>query len=142
LTTIPIAYGGVAITFNIPSLPVDLQYAAFLLDPQLVIDIWLGVVNNWRDPRILSLNPAFDFYLPDSCIFFFNQNPALHFSSFFFSAIVLVLPVDPSPFTSLFGHMFTRISPAWNALYGMSSMSKKKSFYQLYFRDGHFEQLQ
>jgi hypothetical protein len=72
LTPIPIAYGGVAITFNIPSLPFDLQYAAFLLDPQLVIDIWLGVVNNWRDPRILSLNPAFDPYLPDTCMILFK----------------------------------------------------------------------
>jgi phosphate transport system substrate-binding protein len=98
LATFPVAYGGVAVTFNIPNLPLSLQ-PSFVLDPELVVDIWLGNVNNWRDPKILSLNPSLSFYLPNFMI-------------------TLILPEDPSSFTSLFGHMFAQISSSWYSLYG------------------------
>jgi ABC-type phosphate transport system substrate-binding protein len=69
LTTIPISYGGVAITFNIPSLPLDLQYATFYLNTSLLVDIWLGAITNWRDSRILELNPGFEPFLPNASKF-------------------------------------------------------------------------
>lgn len=49
---IPVALGGIAVTYNLPSTPGGLR-----LTRDLVVAIYLGKVTHWNDPAIEKLNP-------------------------------------------------------------------------------------
>ena len=50
---IPSVGGAVAVTYNLPGVPVGLK-----LTPELLSGIFLGKVANWADPKIKALNPG------------------------------------------------------------------------------------
>ena len=58
---IPIIIGGVAISYNLPSVGQGIK-----LDGQTLADIYLGKITKWNDPRLKKLNP--DKKLPDKAI--------------------------------------------------------------------------
>jgi phosphate transport system substrate-binding protein len=58
---VPLVVGGVAVTYNIPSLSRQLR-----IDGETLGDIFLGVVSRWDDPRLVALNP--DVALPREAI--------------------------------------------------------------------------
>jgi len=57
---IPICLGAVVLTYNLPGNP-ELKFT-----PDLIADIFLGKITNWRDERIAEVNP--DVNLPDIAI--------------------------------------------------------------------------
>ena len=50
---LPIIMGGVAITYNLPSVGQGLK-----LDGEALADIYLGKLKKWNDPRIVKMNPG------------------------------------------------------------------------------------
>ncbi len=58
---IPITLGAVAISYNIPNVPKEIKIA-----PDVLVDIYLGKIKSWNDPRIAADNPGVKF--PDLAI--------------------------------------------------------------------------
>ena len=58
---IPTVLGAVVPTYNLPGLNADLKFSG-----EVIAGIYLGSINNWRDPKIASLNPGVN--LPDHTI--------------------------------------------------------------------------
>lgn len=58
---IPTVIGAVSVVYNIPGLPTGLK-----LTPEVLVDIFLGEITRWNDPRIAELNP--DLTLPNLAI--------------------------------------------------------------------------
>ena len=56
---VPTVLGAVAITYNLPAL----GEAQLKFDGNLLVDIFMGRITNWKDPRIAALNPGVK--LPD-----------------------------------------------------------------------------
>jgi phosphate transport system substrate-binding protein len=54
---IPTVLGAITVVYNLPGSP-ELR-----MDADLIADLFLGAITNWRDPRITALNPAEE--LPD-----------------------------------------------------------------------------
>ncbi|MCG8587577.1 MAG: phosphate ABC transporter substrate-binding protein PstS, partial [Pirellulales bacterium] len=57
---VPTAAGSIAITYNLPGV------SELKLDRDLYVDIFMGKVTSWKDPRIAELNPGVEF--PDLTI--------------------------------------------------------------------------
>ena len=49
----PTVLGGVVLSYNVPGLSKELQFT-----PDVVVDIFMGKVTNWSDPRIAKANPG------------------------------------------------------------------------------------
>jgi len=84
---VPVALGGVSISYNLPGVAGGLK-----LTPKVLADIFLGTVKTWNDPAIKSLNPGVN--LP--------SNP-----------IQTVYRSDGSGTTYIFTNYLGTVSPAW-----------------------------
>lgn len=93
---LPIALGGVAITYNLPSLSRPLQ-----LDGSTLARIFLGQITRWNDPAILLLNPGIA--LPSQ-------------------AIVPVHRADGSGTTYIFTDYLSTVSSDWFAREGRGKL--------------------
>lgn len=49
---IPTVLGAITVAYNLPGAP------RLRMDAELIADLFLGKVRNWRDPRIVALNPT------------------------------------------------------------------------------------
>jgi len=88
---IPICLGAVVLTYNLPGNP-ELKFT-----PDLIADIFLGKITNWRDERIAEVNP--DVNLPDI-------------------AIVVVHRSDGSGTTFVFADYVSKVSSEWQGKVG------------------------
>jgi len=89
---IPTTIGAVALIFNLPGVQTGLK-----LSSSVVANIFLGMVTNWSDPSIKSLNPGVN--LPNT-------------------AIQTVHRSDGSGTTYIFTHYLATISPDWKSKVG------------------------
>lgn len=92
---IPIIMGGVAITYNLPSVGQGIK-----LDGETLADIYLGKIYKWNDPRIVKLNPGKN--LP-------NQ------------AIIVAHRSEGSGTTFIFTSYLSKVSPEWAKKCGVST---------------------
>ena len=97
LLHIPTVAGAVVVTYNLPG-AVRLN-----LDGQTIVDIFLGKITKWDDPRIV------------------HQNPAIKLPS---TDIVVVHRSDGSGTTYIFTDYLSRISPAWRDEVGKNTSVK------------------
>jgi ABC-type phosphate transport system substrate-binding protein len=97
LAFVPICFGGVAITYNIPNLPQNSP--PLVLSRDVVIDIFRGLITNWNDPQIQNTNPSLVPFLPNA-------------------TISLLLSEEPTVTTAILGHTFGLISSNWTTEYG------------------------
>jgi phosphate transport system substrate-binding protein len=86
---VPVALGGVSISYNVPGVKSGLKLTA-----KVLTDIFLGNVKTWNDSEIKSLNPGVD--LP--------SNP-----------ITTVYRSDGSGTTYIFTNYLSTVSPAWSS---------------------------
>ncbi|MDE3058690.1 MAG: phosphate ABC transporter substrate-binding protein PstS [Bacteroidota bacterium] len=91
---IPIIMGGVAITYNLPSVGQGIK-----LDGTTLADIYLGKVTKWNDPRIVKMNP--DKNLPDKAILVAHRS-------------------EGSGTTFIFTSYLSKVSPDWAKQCGTS----------------------
>jgi phosphate transport system substrate-binding protein len=84
---VPVALGGVSISYNLPGVASGLK-----LTPKVLADIFLGTIKNWNDAEIKALNPGVK--LPG--------NP-----------IQTVYRSDGSGTTYIFTNYLSVVSPAW-----------------------------
>jgi phosphate transport system substrate-binding protein len=89
---IPVALGGEAITYNLPSLK-----SAITLSRDSVVDIFLGKIAKWNDPQLAKLNPGAT--LPDM-------------------PIVVVHRSDGSGTTYIFTDFLSSVSAEWKSKVG------------------------
>lgn len=66
---VPIILGGVAVVYNIPEVPPDVNLR---LTVDVLADILLGKIEYWDDPRVQALNPGVD--LPHERIVFVHRS--------------------------------------------------------------------
>ena len=92
---IPIIIGGVAISYNLPSVGQGIK-----LDGQTLADIYLGKITKWNDPRLKKLNP--DKNLPDKAILVAHRS-------------------EGSGTTFIFTSYLTKVSPEWAKKCGNST---------------------
>jgi len=91
---IPTVLGAVGITYNVPGLTRPLRLA-----PDVLADLFLGVITRWNDPRLEALNPGAA--LP-------NRD------------VLVVHRSDGSGTSYIFTDYLTAVSPAWAAGPGRS----------------------
>ena len=89
---VPIALGGVAITYNVPGVKTGLR-----MTRELVANIYLGKITNWNDAAIAKLNPSVK--LPNL-------------------PIVVVHRSDGSGTTYIMSDFLSRVSPEWKSKVG------------------------
>ncbi|KYP81149.1 phosphate ABC transporter substrate-binding protein PstS [Ferroacidibacillus organovorans] len=89
---IPIALGGEAISYNLPSVHAKLKFT-----PQVIAQIYLGQLKTWNDPRIKAINPGVK--LPNL-------------------PIIVVHRSDGSGSTYIFTDFLSTISPQWARIVG------------------------
>jgi phosphate transport system substrate-binding protein len=92
---IPIIIGGVAISYNLPSVGQGIK-----LDGQTLADIYLGKIKKWNDSRLKKLNP--DKKLPDRAILVAHRS-------------------EGSGTTFIFTSYLTKVSPEWAKKCGNST---------------------
>jgi phosphate transport system substrate-binding protein len=92
---IPIIMGGVAITYNLPSVGQGIK-----LDGETLADIYLGKVTKWNDPQLKKLNP--DKNLPNKAILVTHRS-------------------EGSGTTFIFTSYLTKVSPEWAKKCGNST---------------------
>jgi phosphate transport system substrate-binding protein len=92
---IPIIMGGVAITYNLPSVGQGIK-----LDGATLADIYLGKVTKWNDPRIVEINK--DKSLPDKAILVAHRS-------------------DGSGTTFIFTSYLSKVSSEWEKQCGTST---------------------
>ncbi len=92
---IPIIMGGVAITYNLPSVGQGIK-----LDGTTLADIFLGKITKWNDPRLVKLNP--DKKLPNTAILVAHRS-------------------EGSGTTFIFTSYLTKVSPEWAKRCGNST---------------------
>jgi phosphate transport system substrate-binding protein len=85
---VPVALGGVAISYNLPGVKNGLK-----LSPTVLTAIFSGAIKNWNDAKIKKLNPKF-------------KLPA--------KPIVPVHRADGSGTTYIFTNYLSTVSPAWS----------------------------
>jgi phosphate transport system substrate-binding protein len=86
---IPMTAGSIVVAYNLPGLEGQLR-----LSREVYVDIFLGKIQRWNDPRIKQLNPKFDF-------------PKL--------GIAVVARLDSSGTTYAFTNHLSAISSAWSS---------------------------
>jgi phosphate transport system substrate-binding protein len=87
----PILAGAVVVIYNIePSrdYPSDANVPSLVLDRQLLVDIYNGIVNQWNDPRIIALNPLLADYLPEAPIMVVHRSDSSGTTELFTRALV------------------------------------------------------
>jgi phosphate transport system substrate-binding protein len=84
--------GAVVVTYNLPGVNAQLR-----LTPAVLVDIFLGKITSWRDPRIASLNPGVT--LPRADILVAHRS-------------------EGSGTTYIFTDYLSKVSPAWQAQVG------------------------
>lgn len=89
---IPTCLGAVVLIYNLPGNP------KIKLTPDIVVDIFLGKITKWTDPRITSLNP--DYKFPDI-------------------GIVVVRRSDGSGTTYTFSEYLSSVSEEWKTKVGV-----------------------
>lgn len=89
---VPVTLGGVVVAYNVPGAPNNLH-----LDPNTLVDIFLGKVTNWNDPEIGKLNSGTK--LPDL-------------------PIVVVHRADGSGTTYIFTDYLSHVSGEWKSKVG------------------------
>ncbi len=89
---IPTCLGAVVLIYNLPGNP------KIKLTPDIVVDIFLGKITKWTDPRITSLNP--DYKFPDI-------------------GIVVVRRSDGSGTTYTFSEYLSSVSEEWKTKVGI-----------------------
>ncbi len=92
---IPIIMGGVAITYNLPSVGQGIK-----LDGTTLADIYLGKITKWNDSRIVKMNPGKN--LPNR-------------------AIIVAHRSEGSGTTFIFTSYLTKVSPEWAKRCGVST---------------------
>jgi phosphate transport system substrate-binding protein len=92
LTVVPATAGAIAVAYNLPEVPSGLA-----LSRDALVGIFLGEITEWRDPRIVALNPETDL-------------PGL--------AITVVTRRDPAGSTAAFTGHLSAISPRWRERHG------------------------
>ncbi len=92
---IPIIMGGVAITYNLPSVGNGIK-----LDGTTLADIYLGKITKWNDPKLVKMNP--DKKLPNK-------------------AIIVAHRSEGSGTTFIFTSYLTKVSPEWAKKCGNST---------------------
>lgn len=90
---IPMALGAVVITYNLPGNP------ALKMTPDVLADIFLGVITKWNDPRLKGLNPHVS--LPDL-------------------PITVVHRSDGSGTTFVFSEYLGKVSSFWKSKVGVA----------------------
>jgi phosphate transport system substrate-binding protein len=90
---LPVALGGVAITYNFPSL----VKGGLKLSRETLAEIYLGKITKWNDPALAKLNPGTE--LPDM-------------------SIVVVHRSDASGTTYIFTDFLSHVSRDWKAVAG------------------------
>lgn len=85
---IPTVLGAVVLTYNLEGLTAPLR-----LSPQTVVDIFLGRVKKWNDPKIAADNPGVNLPATD---------------------ITVVYRSDGSGTTNVFNNYLAKVSPDWN----------------------------
>jgi phosphate transport system substrate-binding protein len=88
---IPDCLGAVTISYNLPDNP-SLKFT-----PDVLSDIYLGIITKWNDPRIQSLNPSVK--LPDLKIFVIHRS-------------------DGSGTTFIFSDYLSKVSNVWQSKVG------------------------
>ena len=68
---VPYLLGGIAVVYNVPELQ-DKQ--PLRLTPEVLVDILLGKINYWDDPKIKELNPDLATLLPHKEILFVHRS--------------------------------------------------------------------
>ncbi len=89
---IPTAIGAVAVVYNVPGAASGLRLA-----PDVLVDIYLGSIKRWNDPRIAAANPG-------------TRLPA--------TDIVVATRSDGSGTTDIFTNYLSTVSPEWRAKVG------------------------
>ncbi|MEM2902307.1 MAG: phosphate ABC transporter substrate-binding protein PstS [Candidatus Bathyarchaeia archaeon] len=92
---IPMTIGGVAIIYNLPSIPKGLKFTG-----EILAEIYLGKITKWNDPKLTAINP--DFNLPDQ-------------------KIVVTHRSDGSGTTYIFTNYLSDLSQEWKTTVGMST---------------------
>ena len=90
---IPVALGGVAITYNLP----QFIKGGLRLSRQVLAGIYLGKITHWDDPELVKLNPSAQ--LPNT-------------------PIVVVHRADGSGTTYIFSDFLSHVSPEWKQKVG------------------------
>ncbi|HZT21473.1 MAG TPA: phosphate ABC transporter substrate-binding protein PstS [Verrucomicrobiae bacterium] len=94
---IPVVVGGEAICYNLPGNP------KLKLDPDTLVNIYLGNITKWNDPKIAALNP--DVNLPDL-------------------PVIVVHRSDGSGTTFIFCDYLCSVSPVWADTVGKNTSVK------------------
>ncbi|MBW4652287.1 MAG: phosphate ABC transporter substrate-binding protein PstS [Kaiparowitsia implicata GSE-PSE-MK54-09C] len=89
---IPSAAGSIAVVYNLPGVTVELR-----LSREVLPEIFLGVITQWNDPKLVALNPDLD--LPDQPITVIHRS-------------------DGSGTTAAFTAYLSAISPTWQSAVG------------------------
>lgn len=92
---LPIIMGGVAVTYNLPSVGQGIK-----LDGETLADIYLGKINKWNDSRLMKLNPGRN--LPNK-------------------AIIVAHRSEGSGTTFIFTSYLSKVSPEWAKKVGNST---------------------
>ncbi len=92
---IPTVMGAVVVTYNLPGIGKGLK-----LTPDVLVDIYLGKITKWNDPRIASVNKG-------------KTLPA--------AAIIVVHRSDGSGTTAIFTDYLSSVSGAWKSKVGMGA---------------------
>ncbi len=92
---LPIIMGGVAVTYNLPSVGQGLK-----LDGEILSDIYLGKITKWNDPRIVKLNAGKN--LPNKAILVTHRS-------------------DGSGTTFIFTNYLSKVSSEWAKKIGNST---------------------
>jgi phosphate transport system substrate-binding protein len=83
---IPTVLGAVGVTYHVPGLTKPLRLA-----PDVLADIFLGVITRWNDPRLAALNP--DAALPDRDVLVVHRSDGSGTSYIFTDYLASVSPV-------------------------------------------------
>jgi phosphate transport system substrate-binding protein len=94
---LPIVAGGVAIIYNLPGNP------KLKLDGDTLVNIYMGNITKWNDPKIAALNPGVD--LPDT-------------------AIIPIHRADGSGTSYILTDYLSSVNPAWAEAVGKGSSVK------------------
>lgn len=95
---IPTVLGGIAITYNLPTLKEELK-----LTPELLVQMYAGQIRKWNDPKLVELNPTLK------------------------SITNYVIPMrrsDGSGTTSVFTEYLSKVSPFWKSKFGSAKAIK------------------
>ncbi len=95
IVLIPTVAGSIAMSYNLPGVGTGLR-----LTPENIVDIYMGQITKWNDPRLRENNPAMN--LPDL-------------------AITVVHRADGSGTTFHFTSFLSAVSPAWADKVGHST---------------------